>query len=148
MELIMLINLKTNTINAESQKVVVEITERLPANIEGPCVVNCDYNIEKCADYFILTLAINSKLTITCQRCLNEFQHDYSNQTVLAVCHSDERAVELMSNYECVVAKNNQVDLIELITDELYLYTPDNHQDISDCDKVVSEYISLKNTDE
>lgn len=142
----MLINLKTSAVKAEPEKICVEITERLPANIEGPCVVNCDFSVQDLTDYFLLTLRVNSKLTIICQRCLHEFSHSYSNQTVLAVCHSDELAVKLMSNYECIVAKDKQVDLIELITDELYLYSPENHQNSSECDKDVNEYICLKDT--
>jgi uncharacterized protein len=141
----MLINLKTKAANADAETFRVEISERLPANIAGPCLIEGDYTFQFFSTYYLLTLTIAGDLTVICQRCLHEYPHHYSNTSVLAVCESDELANTLMNDYECVVVKDNQVDLIELITDELHLYSPENHLNYEDCDSEVNQFISVKN---
>lgn len=142
----MIINLKTSAASDHSQRVQITIAERIPANIEGPCVVDCEFKVRREDNYYLLTLVANSKLTMICQRCLHEYPYDYSNNTVLAICESDEQAVKLMSQYECITSQNNQVNLNDLLTDDLYLYTPENHIDLEDCDKVVNGFIITNST--
>lgn len=140
------IKLKSAAANGQEQQVQVNITERLPGNVEGPCVVECGYKVRREDNYYLLTLAINAQLTIICQRCLNRFPCHYSNNTVLAICDTDELAVRLMNQYDCITAHDDEVDLIELLTDELYLYTPANHPDLKDCDTDVSAFIITNQT--
>lgn len=142
----MIINLKTSAARDQVQSVQLTITERLPGNIQGPCLVNCEYQVRQENNYYLLTLTVNSRLDIICQRCLHQFPYNYSNTITLAVCGSDELAVTLMNHYECITSQNNQVDLSELLTDELYLYAPDNHLDLEDCDDVVSGFIIRNET--
>ncbi|MDP1604512.1 MAG: YceD family protein [Legionella sp.] len=141
----MLINLKTHAANADKEKFRVEITERIPANIAGPCSIEGEFTVEFHSNYFLLKLAIAGDLTFICQRCLHEFAHHYSNKSILAVSDSDELANTLMNDYECIVVKDNHVDLIELITDELHLYSPQQHFNYEDCNREVDQFISAKN---
>jgi uncharacterized protein len=140
------INLKTIAANGQAQQVQVNITQRLPANIEGPCVVDCEYQVRREDNYYLLTLAINAQLTLICQRCLNQFPCHYTNNIVLAICETDDQAARLMNQYDCITARNNEVDLVELLTDELYLYAPVSHPDLKDCDTDVSEFIITNKT--
>jgi uncharacterized protein len=50
-------------------------------------------------------------------------------------------AEKLMSQYDSVVSTNNQVDLLELVTDELLLYAPEFHLDPEECDKSIQKWI-------
>lgn len=137
----MTINLKTIAANGQTQQVQVTITERLPANIEGPCVVDCKYQVRREDNYYLLTLETSTQLIIICQRCLNQFPSLYANNSTLAICETDEQAAKLMNQYECLTSSSGQVDLIEILTDELYLYSPVNHPDLKDCDTDVSGFI-------
>lgn len=137
----MIINLKIFAARGEEESVKIELQERLPAFISGPAILNCHFNVKMQGNYYLLTLKADSKLKAICQRCLNEFEYHYVNETVLAVCNSDTMAEQLMDQYECVVSDNNQVDLKELLTDELYLYGPEFHPEVTDCDTEVNRYI-------
>ncbi|WED44212.1 YceD family protein [Legionella cardiaca] len=142
----MLINLKSMAASAEPGHVKLELLERLPIHVKSPCVVNCKYTVEKLNNYYLLNLVVDSTLTIICQRCLKEFNYQYINTTALAVCYSDEMAEKLMEQYECIIAKDNQVDLNELVTDELHLYSPEAHPEITYCDSEINRFIVADNT--
>ena len=137
----MLINLKTRVQSDRAANVQVTIQERIPANIMGPCVLDCDYTVERPDNYYLLKLYTRAQITIICQRCLHPFAWDYTNQTSLAVCESEEQASRMMGDYECLVTRSNQVDLVDLLTDELYLYSPEYHPHPGDCDKETSGFL-------
>ncbi|KTD22302.1 metal-binding, possibly nucleic acid-binding protein [Legionella lansingensis] len=140
----MLINLKTLSAKAEGEHIVLELRERLPTHLISPCTVNCHFSVEKCNDYYLLHLNVESNLGIICQRCLQEFSYHYDNTSELAIVSCDEMADKLMEQFECVVADNNQVDLKELVTDELHLYIPELHAKSSDCDHNVDKFIGVE----
>ncbi|OCH99325.1 metal-binding protein [Legionella jamestowniensis] len=131
-----MINLKAAAVKAAPELVTLELHERLPAHVKPVCKVSCKFSVEEQSRYYLLTLSVNSNLKITCQRCLKEFNYQYANETQLAICSSEEMAERLMSQYESVIADNNEVDLVELVTDELHLYTPELHSEIADCDDI------------
>ena len=140
----MLVNLKSSAVKAETQSFVLELSERLPAHLIAPCVVNGQFRLKTVDSYYVMELNINAILTISCQRCLNEFSYHYNNYTELAICNSDEDAEQLMERYECIVAVNNQIDLLELVTDELHLYAPEFHPELKDCNDELSRFMQLK----
>lgn len=121
------------------------ITERVPNFITGPCNLVVHYRVEAEDDFYLIHLHTEGLLTVICQRCLLEFINAYENKTTIAVCRSDERAEQVMELYECIVASNWQVDLRELIVDELYLYVPQFHHAIEDCDDEVNNILTGKN---
>jgi uncharacterized protein len=139
----MLINLRSCALRAQLERVSLEITKRLPANIEPPCSLVCEFQVQAVDHYFLLTLKVEGDITIICQRCLHSFQHHYLNSSVLAVCQTDELAEQMLSQYETIVSKNNELDLVEIVSDELYLYSPELHPDISQCDHDVDKYIRV-----
>lgn len=137
----MLINLRSCTARDQSKLIEIELVERLPENIVTPCTVNCNYEVQSSSDYYLLSMQVKGLIQIECQRCLSTFSYNYDNQTTLAACSSEEMAEKLLSDYETVVAENNQVDLKELIIDELILNCPKKHLDINDCDSDVERFI-------
>ncbi|MBA2656480.1 MAG: DUF177 domain-containing protein [Tatlockia sp.] len=137
----MLVNLKIIAEQDAQQSQDIEISGRLPGHLHSPCVVHCLFQAKAYKDYYLLTLRSDAALTITCQRCLTEFSHQYSNTTELAICDSDETAERMMNHYDCIVS-DYRIDLGEIITDELYLYSPEFHLDIDQCNDEIAKYIN------
>lgn len=137
----MRINLKKASSQNKNQSLIVEIKDRLPEHLKSVCVINCIFNIEEFKNYYLIDLNSHANLSVTCQRCLSEFSYDYSNQSELAVCNSDEIAEQMMDHYDCIVA-TNEIDLKELLTDELNLFSPEFHTDPSYCDHEVDRFIN------
>ncbi len=133
--------LNTYSKQSESQRALITLQERLPERISGPCQLTCDFHVVSYDNYFVLTLDIAGLLVVTCQRCLHVFQVDYCHQSQLAVCVNDAVAETLMEHFECIVAGDHQVDLVEILTDELHLYSPEKHPNPTDCDIEMSQWI-------
>lgn len=125
--------LKTQAKLAKQQSVIVNVNERLPFQLARPCQVACTFDIEANKDHYQLILVLESQVAIICQRCLGEFQHHYHHQSQLAVCADEMLAESLMSSYECIVSHNDEIDLVDIVTDDLHLYLPEKHNDIQDC---------------
>ncbi|MFC3907469.1 YceD family protein [Legionella dresdenensis] len=139
----MLINLKNITNSNTVEHVRLTLTERLPEKIHSPCEVDCAYQITARDGYYLLDLTVKGDLVINCQRCLKEFHALCDSNVMIALCETDEQANELMESYECVVLSNRyQFDLLETVTDELYLCTPDYHADFNDCDPQTERYLN------
>lgn len=140
----MLINLKIASAQHSPKPVQIELSARLPDNIEHACSLDCEYQVQSYGHYYLLKLATKGDIVITCQRCLHEFNHHYSNQTTLAICDSNELAEQLMNDYECISSTNGEIDLNEVLTDELYLFVPDKHLNFEECNKEVQQFINAK----
>ena len=140
-KLIMKICLKTYAKQSGLQHVVIKLQERLPEPIHSPCELSCDFHVVGYGDYYLLTLEVAGELTVSCQRCLQAFQHEYRNKSQLAVCVNDTVAEALMEHFECIVADDDQVDLADLLADELYLFSPEVHDDFASCDTEISQLI-------
>jgi uncharacterized protein len=123
----------------------ISITERLPSFIGTPCSLDVTYRVEAKDDYFLLHLVVKAELIIICQRCMQEFNLNYNNDTTIAAARSEERAEQLLEHYECIVSSNWQVNLEDLVVDELHLYVPQFHPDIKDCDEEINQFITEKN---
>ena len=124
---------------------VLTINERLPSFLPAPCNLDVNYKVELKDKYFLVRLNVVADLTIACQRCMNDFVFHYDNETEIAVCRNDERAEQLLEQYECIVAANDQVELEDLVIDELHLYVPIFHPVIDDCDNEVNRFLTEKN---
>lgn len=120
------------------------LSERLPDFISEPCTLDVAYQVEAKDNFHLIHLKVEGELLITCQRCMQEFNHHYKNETVIAVVRNDERAEQLLELYECFVSSNGEVNLNDLVIDELHLYAPQFHDEISDCDVVVNEILMGK----
>ncbi|TAL64053.1 MAG: metal-binding protein [Legionella sp.] len=122
----------------------LSITERLPSYIATPCHVKVTYQVEAKDKFYLIRMNVCGDLTISCQRCLDEFVFPYENQTEIAACRTDERAEQLLEMYECVVAPMDQVDLTDLVVDELHLYAPLFHAQASDCADEITQIFNEK----
>lgn len=129
---------------AGSQTIVVKLRDRIPARVSSAPELTCVFKIEACSDYYLLTLDVSGQVDIACQRCLADFQHEYKNETTLAVCANDDVAETLMEHYECIVTHNGEIDLIDILTDEMYLFLPEKHHTIAECDLEISGLIGDK----
>jgi uncharacterized protein len=127
----------------QHQKVTIE--ERLPSYISAPCSLSVAYRVEAKDNYYLIHLDVVAELIIICQRCMHDFNLNYTNQTRIAVARSEERAEQLLEQYECIVSSNWQVSLEDLVVDELHLYVPQFHQEIKDCDEDINQFLTEKN---
>lgn len=122
----------------------LQLLDRLPERVHYPSEVTFAYNVSSQDSYYLLTLEVRADLTVTCQRCLQPFQNDYCNQTTLAVCTNEQIAERLMEQWECIVASDNEIDLVEILTDELHLYAPEKHENYADCNGEMRQWIADK----
>ena len=136
--------LKTQAKQGTSDSIQVQLQDRLPLRIQAPVALTGQFQVKNYNDYYLLTHQVAGVLTINCQRCLTAFQYDYSNTTELAVCRSEIIAEGLMEHFECIVATEDEVDLAEILTDELYLFSPEKHEDLADCDVEIRRWLSDK----
>ena len=137
----MKICLKTHAKQTGSRTVQLSIQDRKPAYVTSPCEVTCEFTVEACKGYYLLTLNVSGSFEIACQRCIDDFHHHFENQTQLAVCSNDDVAETLKTSYECIVVNDYQVDLIDIVTDELHLFLPEKHPDPAECELEISGLI-------
>lgn len=127
-----------------SQNKTIVLSERLPNFITAPCHLNVTYQIEVNDDFYLINLHVTGELSLHCQRCLDEFKFPYDNTTVVAVCRNEERAEQILEHYECIVSANLHVSLEEVLIDELHLYAPQFHAQISDCRSEINQILMGK----
>lgn len=124
------------------QTITITLTERLPSFINSSCQLNVTYRVESVNDFYLIHLHVQGLLPIYCQRCLDQFNFAYDNTTKVAVCRTEDRAEQILPEYECFVAANFQVSLEELLIDELHLYAPQFHPAISDCNAEINQILT------
>lgn len=139
----MKICLKTSAKQLNTEPVIVRISERLPMHIHLPCDLSCKFQVDAHHEYYLVTLNVTGTLELVCQRCVAGFQYEYSNQTQVAVCQAEDVAENLMTSYECIVSKSNEIDLTEILTDELHLFCPEKHLNTADCDDSIQQYVAV-----
>jgi uncharacterized protein len=139
-ELFMNVCLKTSARRRDMQTAAISIGERKPERLSLPAELTCQYQIDACSNYHILKLKVQGILQVTCQRCLGVFEHAYANETQLALCANDEIAETLMADFESIVVHDQQLNLTDVITDELYLWLPEKHLNDADCDTEIKHF--------
>jgi uncharacterized protein len=129
----MKINIQKSQLSEKYGPYLLLINNRLPKHIEKVDRVFFYYTLEKFKEYFILILEVNAELIIECQRCLQNFEYNYRNVNNFAICKSEAVAEKLMNDYEPIVSMNNELDLLEIITDDLHLFCPEVHVNLAEC---------------
>ena len=129
----MRICLKTSAKQGEETRVHVRLSDRLPVWIQSPCDLNCTYQVTPVDGYYLLDLIVDGELPITCQRCLIQKPYTYHYQTQFAVCSNEKQADRLMETFECVMSEGGELDLVEMLTDELYLNSPEMPHEWAEC---------------
>lgn len=108
----------------------LDINERLPFFINKVEEVEFYYTVERFKDYYLLTTDVSACVNIECQRCLQPFVYNYKNFSKIAVCKSEEVAERVMEEFDPIVSLTNEVDFVEIITDDLHLYCPEMHDEM------------------
>ena len=127
------------------QTKTIILSERLPHFIIQPCTLQVHFQVEAKDDFYLAHLHVGGALRLQCQRCLDEFDYSYDNNTILAICSNEARAEKLLELYECIVSPNFQISLDELIIDELHLYAPQFHPEPADCSSEINQFLTKKN---
>lgn len=130
----MIICLKSVAKQSAPMMTDVTLTDRLPFWIKDTPTLVCRYRVDDCGDYDRLTVETTGQLLITCQRCLAPVEHAYQHVSELLVCRTEEDADRLMAMGECIVSQEGMVDLNEILTDDLYLYSPEKPHETAKCD--------------
>ncbi|NDH67405.1 MAG: hypothetical protein EBY22_05765 [Gammaproteobacteria bacterium] len=122
-------SLKTLAKQSHPVQLTVEVNERLPYYIQAPCVLTCEVAVQHERRYYVLNLKSSGQLIINCQRCLQDFAYAYNHKSEVAICESDEIANQLMSSMDCMVQSDDDLDLLEIVTDDLHLFSPEKHDE-------------------
>lgn len=119
---------------SKAQHVTIRIKDRLPPHILNACELVCEFSAKAVGDdYYLLSLNVSGQVEITCQRCMAPFLSEFKHEYQLAVCDKDEISDTLMENYECIVTHNYHIDLVDILTDDIHLYTEQKHKNIEQC---------------
>lgn len=140
----MMICLKTQAKQASEQRIAVLLHDRLPSKVSSPVELMCVFKVEAGSDHYLFCYVVSGCVEMTCQRCLGAFQYDYTNHTSLAVCSREDRAEALMAYMDCIVAHDNQISLVDILTDELHLFLPEKHENENECDVEIKAFIEDK----
>ena len=73
----------------QTEERTLKLDTRLPNHLESPCLIHCQFKLEQQEDYYVLSLKVNSTLSVICQRCLSAFSYPYQNATKLAITSSE-----------------------------------------------------------
>ena len=136
--LTMLKSLKMLATQTAPLQVELVVQDRLPFFVQGECKLNCEFQVTKESNYYLLSSKVQGSIPIQCQFCLDEFQYAYHHQHDLAICLDDRSAEKVMAALDCTVQSTDEVDLLAIVTDDLHLFCPQRHEDSQDCDFFVS----------
>ncbi len=120
----MMIALKTVSKRAEPTVMTFDIKERLPNWVSSPCHLTCSFVVTSISDYYLLKFDVKGRLSLTCQRCLEEENIEYQHSAEIALCHTESRADALMAIYDAIVVEEDMLDMEAVIVDELHLSLP------------------------
>lgn len=142
----MLLQLKSLARESSPRSGQFQLIERLPYYVQSPCTLNCTYQLSQQDKFYLLNLKIEGDLSLTCQRCAELYVYPYHKEIEIAVCRDEERASQLMERYDCIVA-HNEIDLLEILSDEICLYAPEKHESIDDCDPDALKWLQLEDSE-
>lgn len=121
-------SLKTLAKQAEPIQLALTVTERLPYYIQAPCELHCEVLVQPGRNYYVLNLKSKGQVLIQCQSCLKDFTYDFNHTSELALCHNEEIANQMMNSMDCIVQTGDELDVLEIATDDLHLFCPEKHE--------------------
>jgi len=110
----MKIYLKNVTDLPEEKIIQIIVSERLPAVMCEPSMVQCSYSIHKKRSKYFFKMHLSGSIQLECQRCLSVWRYAYENEHIL-------EEDELMIDAEM------RIDLVDIVTDDLHLFLPEKH---------------------
>ncbi len=137
----MYIHLKNASNIINRQVISVTVQERLPFFVQKPVDLDCVFQVQFHNNYYLFLLQSEGTIDLTCQRCLGSFAHTLKMDLKLAICQQESMRPHLETRYDCIINTDDELNVVELITDELHLSLPEKHLDSMDCDKNISQYI-------
>ena len=121
-------SLKVLSKQAHPMEISLEVKDRLPYYITSPCTLTCEVAVKQEHRYYVLHLQCSGQLEINCQRCLQNFNYSYTHINELAICQNDEMAAQMMATMDSMVQTDDELNLLEIVTDDLHLFSPDKHE--------------------
>ncbi len=98
---------------------------------------------------YLVQVATDSTVTVTCQRCLQPMPVQLHTDSTLAVVWTDEQARQLPDSLEPVVVTEEVCSLRELVEDELILALPPfSYHEQADCNTVLADLAVEPEADE
>lgn len=98
---------------------------------------------------YLVQAVTDSKVTVTCQRCLQAMPVQLHTDSTLAVVWTDEQARQLPSWLEPVIVTEEECSLRELVEDELMLAMPPfSYHEQVDCNTVLADLNAEPDADE
>ena len=137
----MIICLKTWARQLPGHEMSLCLDERLPSWIEAPCELNVVLTVTENADHFNLKFRVTGTLLICCQRCLTRVEYAYQHDNALIVLRSEATLARYSLAADCVVAASGEIDLCDIVTDELHLYSPEIPHAFEQCDMMHSDLV-------
>ena len=128
------INLKSAAKQETPRIVPIKLEARLPSWINGTPELTCTYRVKDVGDYYSLALQTKGMLSITCQRCLENVDYLYEHASELFLCRTDDVADRLMELGESIVIENDEANLNDIVTDDLYFFASDKPHDLTSCE--------------
>ena len=138
--------IKSLKVLAKQDKVLDQnhvLSERLPVFIQAPCELHSSMHLLRQRDYYQLNLSLSGRINIICQRCMAVFEHDYHNESQLAICANEDIAQRLMSQTDPIVNPSDEIDLEAIIIDDLHLFCPEKHQDVQGCEQSSLSHLTI-----
>ena len=131
----MKIDLKKKSLMNRSEQFQVIINERLPSYIPEPVELTCSYEVKQEGRVLILNLMQRGLIKTECQRCLSAFDHEFSLESEMAVCRSEEIARQYQDSFDVIVAPDDNIELDDILIDNLYLFSASFHNNLELCDR-------------
>jgi len=92
-------------------------------------------------DRYLVRVAIEAEVLVTCQRCLESMREHVSSDTTLAVVWTDAEAARLPQHLDPLVETEPTSNLWELVEDELILSIPPfSYHDTEECRRTMSGF--------
>jgi uncharacterized metal-binding protein YceD (DUF177 family) len=107
--------------------------DRYPFQIQSPPELKVTYHIKPHKHYRLLSFTIESELHILCQRCSHPFIYPFKHEGKIAICRteSDIEVIEKLEPYEAILEA--ELDINDVMTDELFLHSPEMHASMLEC---------------
>jgi uncharacterized protein len=104
-------------------------------SIETPVKVLLDFKHDEIGEA-IVSGFVEAKVMLICQRCMQPYCHEVTNNVNWAVVKNDTKAKQVQQQYDPVLESgNNELELLAQLEDEIILSIPiiPMHENLDDC---------------
>jgi uncharacterized protein len=104
------------------------------SSTDNDVLVNAVFSRQK--KHVLISGGITTRFALDCQRCLEPFEVEVSEQFELVFVENEEKASELPNEQDPVILDDaGQIHVVDLFEDEVILHVPDipKHSDLTTC---------------